>query len=90
MQKTIAKLDKELQNAAEGQAKSSLPPLKAASSSMLTAVLQEVRKAKNEPDGAAPGPGPGRQREGDAAASELHTDASMPPMGAESSERSYR
>ena len=60
MQKTIAKLDKELQDAAEAQAKSSPPPLKAASSSMLTAVLQEVRKAKNEPDSTAPGPGPGR------------------------------
>ena len=88
MQKTIAKLDKELLDAAEAPAKSSLPLLKPASSSMLTAVLQEVRKAKNEPDGATPG----RQRVGGGDASELQTDA-LPPMGAagtEPSERSYR
>ena len=54
---------------------------------MLTAVLQEVRKAKAEPGGATPG----SKRDGEGAVPELQTDATPPmPMGAEPSERSYR
>jgi hypothetical protein len=75
-QRTIAKLDRELQEAEE-RAQAAGPPLKAASSSssMLTAVVQEARKAKQEP--------------GKAAATTTAT-VPMPPVGAETSERSYR